>query len=693
VVKDAEGQPLKGTIVQLCLKRIENGRAQILTGLAPIGELQETTAADGRFTFANVPPEASVAFLISKPGFATFFSGRDTQATHHYSYRAGIDNAQLVLPAPAKIQGRVVEAETNLPRAQVRLVVAPDKARPGSALAAEAISREDGTFTIDALDEGTYRVIVAPESIPDDLRARETVLTVGPGETMELVVELEKPAILAASIVDERSGEPIKGADISVVKVFEDGSKEGFVTLLTTDAEGAAKLEMIAADYLVTFVSRDGYKGESPNETLILKPGQTANVTISLVPVEKITGIVTDSGGRPVPGARVEVGPGGFHPGLKSDEEGRFEVPWQERKGDEVRESFVIAQSPGEGLAVRMYVDDATQPVEVRMMPDVTFEGRVVTPEGKPIPYATLTIAFADDEWTPPVDPCVTRGDAEGRYRFKNLPDDTNYIITAEARGFASARLQASPEGAGGTVVELPDAVVRLRDSAIAGKVVDAEKSAVAKAIVKAQADGLMPLSVRTGEDGSFVIDALPKGPVTLMARAPGRLSSEPLVVQAGDDKVTIVVRQPATPQRMMSRRPPQTPSLLGKALGDLSRLAEDFDTQAAAGKRVLVCFFDVNQRSSRHAVSSLGKRAAMLDGRGVAVVVVDLSGDPPETAEKWAAQAQIAFPVGAAGESSAKVREEWAVGGLPWIVLTDSEHVVRAEGLSLTGLEATLDK
>jgi hypothetical protein len=39
------------------------------------------------------------------------------------------------------------------------------------------------------------------------------------------------------------------------------------------------------------------------------------------------------------------------------------------------------------------------------------------------------------------------------------------------------------------------------------------------------------------------------------------------------------------------------------------------------------------------------------------------------------------------------KIRFAWGVKSLPWLILTDRQHVVRAEGFGLAGLDERLER
>jgi hypothetical protein len=42
--------------------------------------------------------------------------------------------------------------------------------------------------------------------------------------------------------------------------------------------------------------------------------------------------------------------------------------------------------------------------------------------------------------------------------------------------------------------------------------------------------------------------------------------------------------------------------------------------------------------------------------------------------------------------DNEEKTRSAWGVKSLPWLILTDDEHVVRAEGFALTELDDKIE-
>ena len=69
-------------------------------------------------------------------------------------------------------------------------------------------------------------------------------------------------------------------------------------------------------------------------------------------------------------------------------------------------------------------------------------------------------------------------------------------------------------------------------------------------------------------------------------------------------------------------------------------------------------------------------------------VIVVQASKVDEETLSEWMKNKNIRFPVGLIREDEAKILFNWGIRSLPWLILTDKEHIVRAEGFSISELD-----
>jgi hypothetical protein len=116
-----------------------------------------------------------------------------------------------------------------------------------------------------------------------------------------------------------------------------------------------------------------------------------------------------------------------------------------------------------------------------------------------------------------------------------------------------------------------------------------------------------------------------------------------------------------------------------------------DFDMDQAKDKIVLVCFFDMNQRPSRHYLMQLIEKARQLKNKNTTIVAIQASKIEESALKDWAKKNDVPFPVGRIVSDKEKTRLIWGVKSLPWLILTDKKHMVRAEGFDLNELEEKL--
>ena len=113
---------------------------------------------------------------------------------------------------------------------------------------------------------------------------------------------------------------------------------------------------------------------------------------------------------------------------------------------------------------------------------------------------------------------------------------------------------------------------------------------------------------------------------------------------------------------------------------------------EQARGKRLLVCFWDMHQPASQECIRQLAAQADELAKKGVVVVSVQTSDASKEKLQQWLKKFEVGIPVGSAPAGVARAAlEAWAVHGLPWLILTDDRHIVRAEGFPLDELKVKL--
>ncbi|MBN1362047.1 MAG: M48 family metalloprotease [Sedimentisphaerales bacterium] len=128
-------------------------------------------------------------------------------------------------------------------------------------------------------------------------------------------------------------------------------------------------------------------------------------------------------------------------------------------------------------------------------------------------------------------------------------------------------------------------------------------------------------------------------------------------------------------------------PTGINSELPPLGQIGHAAQADRTKGKRLLVCFFDMNQRPARNCLLELNRRAESLAAQGIAVLAVQASAVQADTLDDWLKQNAIAFPVGQIAGSEDGTRFAWGIEALPWLILTDEHRVVVAQSGALEAI------
>jgi hypothetical protein len=396
--------------------------------------------------------------------------------------------------------------------------------------------------------------------------------------------------------------------------------------------------------------------------------------------------VVTDPEGKPVGGAQVAVFPSESRRWIKTGTNGDFSLSytvrsWQTQQGGDL--CLVVRHADRELAIAESFAPDTTN-VTVQLKPAVTLTGQVNGPAGVPLADAKIGIwLFAVRTFSDLLEaPAST--DMFGKFEIKNLPPDTEFTIYAKAKDHGGQQQKLAAE-AGGKRVELPAFELKDADQIIAGKVVNTDDKPVSGARVSLSGDGQPDGAVTTDAKGRFQFKVC-EG--TIRVFASGQNGYANASAEPGDTNIVIQLSRSFSSVREAPRRA----GLKGKPLPDLASLGLAAGT-VPAGKPVLLCLLDAEQRPSRRAARLLAEQHDALRQKGVSVAVVQTQpGTSAETFQEWTNSSALPFPVGRVEKKTPDTRWATEVASLPWLILTDAEGKVSAEGFSVDELDAKLE-
>ena len=79
------------------------------------------------------------------------------------------------------------------------------------------------------------------------------------------------------------------------------------------------------------------------------------------------------------------------------------------------------------------------------------------------------------------------------------------------------------------------------------------------------------------------------------------------------------------------------------------------------------------------------------ITGRNVRVILIHIATNNQQTVDAWLKENQVLFASGFIYGEADKVLQRWCVQALPWLILTDRQHVIVAEGFTLSELDEKL--
>ena len=548
----------------------------------------------------------------------------------------------------------------------------------------EYTTDDSGRFTCDLSDKTRYFYAVDKE------HKQANYGRLQPGQK-QLHIRLEPARVVTGKVVDI-DGESVPGTIVEAVPMGPcvlSNNEGNFVIGWLASWEPRSGICLLARNV------------ERNLATVVDISRQTENIEIQLAPALTLKGTVTNSQGRPISGARMILVLKKWTWGtfisqrIYVDDEGRFEFSvlpqLQEyelniRADNYLDESFTIGQLN----TIKETVEIA--PVVLHQKQDTT-NGieygqlflNVVDEDGKPINITKIQLWDAKNHPSASKETFIaTSTDKSGFYRIEEIPTGYHHVISIDEEGHAPFRQTD-------VLIEKDSAktinCILSKGGIIEGLVVN-EQGKPVEGIPVVIKSPLYSIGVMgdfiTDANGRFHADYMPDMHYSVVAEPDSESPYETTVfrgdVLCGQKNIKIIV-QNKKGTRLGA-------SLVGKNLPEFESIKINLNPDHIQNRMMLFCFFDMNQRPSRNCILQLSKRAQELKAKDIVIAAVQTSKIEKEKLDEWIKENNIHFFVGMIEGDEEKTKFNWGVKSLPWLILTDKQHIVTAEGFSITELD-----
>ena len=525
LVVDEGGKPVEGAEVRISTLAMEwpqtgiQGR-RYLSGSEKFDLLTTTTSASGAFKFVNMPAGALPEFIVEKAGKASVRTANPGISSSGYNFgqwTVQSKDIRIVLPAEAKIEGKVIEKDSDKGVGGVKLMC---KVEDGGRMyrAKPVISHDDGSFSFDGLEARRYSVAETPSPRePAKWVVKPATVTITAGQTSSgIVLEASKGGILEVTVLDNQK-KPIEGVRV-YVRAQDDTQGQSSIT----NADGIAGFRLAAGECTVQTAQKEGYLSSRNPQIVTIEDGKTAKGSIELQGIPKITGVVRGPSGRAVAGASVRILPGGRKAAI-SDKDGRFEIPWNPQEQEwglgrgQRQKPVILARQTEQNLAAVVDIDENTKAADINMLPAVILSGKVADTNGNPIAGAKVNVMLRMTNLGAPIEDTGVTTDQNGRYELEAVPE-CRYDIFVEAKGYGRGSSSADGYEAVNQKVEVRSLALKTANMSISGIVIDANDKPMANMELNVSGTEQPYRRGVTDGEGKFILDKLCEGQVWVSA-------------------------------------------------------------------------------------------------------------------------------------------------------------------------------
>ncbi|MBN2590418.1 MAG: carboxypeptidase regulatory-like domain-containing protein [Sedimentisphaerales bacterium] len=536
---------------------------------------------------------------------------------------------------------------------------------------------------------------------------------IGPEET-EITVEMRSSLTIKGTVTDALTNQPIANFGISAVQSninpserpvmytngkyelsFDESSSQtwklyvsavGYDTLISEEFN----IEEDSKEINFELIRSSDYDEKTAGQVL---QGMTNSTTSTII--QTYSGVVKDENGQLVEDVVISTRPW-LNEDVVTDEKGKFIFKTRQSSGSTKSSpsleetTYILARHRERNLAAAIEIGEDTENMEITLSPGIIFSGKVTDVNGIGLSYADISFTFwISDGGYSSREPVEI--DSEGNFEIKAVPVGFEYSVYASSDGYGEKYIKTHTSEAVQNQIKLEPLVLNIANLSISGIVVDQFDQPISNARIYAYGNGQPSmLETYTNIKGEFTLTNICEGEISIQVSKNDTESLRARTTANGGDKdIKIMVSSVNSEGRLVPR---QSASLVNRSFPNFENIEIDYSLEQAEGKRILICFWDIEQRPSRNLVSELSQRSDELNEKNVVVLLVHSSEITVDEINKWLDEYNIPFVSGRVVRDFERTLFKWNVRAQPWLILTDENAKILSEGFNLDELSDRLD-
>lgn len=210
-----------------------------------------------------------------------------------------------------------------------------------------------------------------------------------------------------------------------------------------------------------------------------------------------ITGVVQDTAGVALAGARLSIHPWGYATTLSADD-GSFKLEHNEEMRSGVHSPFwLVIRHPAKRLASAVEITRDSKDIRVSLTPGIDVSGRLIDEDGNPVARAQVSIAIRGEKdsslLTDDMDNTKdlnSSSDNRGQFTIRCIPPGLSYRLIGEKEGYEQL-FHPIPATATADSVELEPVTMKQMNASVSGIVLSKTGTPLGGVTIKSSCDPL----------------------------------------------------------------------------------------------------------------------------------------------------------------------------------------------------------